>query len=355
MQVWDSLTAEQQPICQAVGELAPYRPLYVKIKLTWQCNLRCTICNVWRQDRENRLTVPVVRSLAEELVELGAQKIHLSGGEALLYPHLFEVIPLFAEAGMQVNLTSNGTLLTPETAARLAESGVRNVSISLDGATPAVHDRVRGKGGWKRTIRGMRNLRRAAKHARVKIHIRVNTVITRHNYRDLARLPEVAHHAGADRLTLIPVDDPTGRIRLNKRRLLEYNEEIAPFLADRALALGMVGGANEVYAFGREKAEVELSKAGLYARGLYQGQPCYMPWVHTTIDPKGNVFPCCTLRSERPLGNLIKEGGFKRVWEGDAYHNFRAAQRSGQRPAPCHTCDDFLEENRFLHQVVQGG
>jgi radical SAM protein with 4Fe4S-binding SPASM domain len=353
MQDWETLNAEREEIRRAVLERRPFRPLYVKIKLTWRCNLRCTVCNVWRQSRENRLTLPVVSGLAEELAELGTEKVHLSGGEALLYPPLMEAIPLFAEKRMRVNLTTNGTLLTPETAARLVESGIRNVSISLDGATPAVHDAIRGKGNWKRTLRGIRNLRRAAKHARRKPHIRINTVITRSNYRDVVGLPEIAYQAGADRLTLIPVDDPGGRVRLNKRRIREFNEEVAPFLADRALAYGMIEVVGQAYPFGREKPDLESSKAGLYARGLYGLQSCYMPWVHAMIDPKGHVYPCCTMRSGRPLGNLIKEGSFRNVWEGTAFRRFRGTQAEGRPPASCHTCDDFLEENRLLHHLAR--
>jgi radical SAM protein with 4Fe4S-binding SPASM domain len=350
----EDLATEGGQFRQAVAEGAPYCPLYVKIKLTWRCNLRCQMCNVWRQSREDRLTLPIIQSLADELASLGTRKVHLSGGEVLLRPDIFEVINAFAGRGMQVNLTTNGTLLTQEMSACLVESGIHNLSISLDGATPAIHDALRGKGNWKRTIRGIHNLRRAAKHARRKLHIRVNFVITRRNYRDLAGVPEIAHQAGADRLTLIPVDDPSGRLRLNKNRIREYNEEVAPLLAHQALAYGMIGRTEEAYPFGREKADLELSKAGLYALGLYQTRPCYMPWIHAMIDPQGKVYPCCMLRTARRLGNFIKaKKGFRAVWDGVTFRDFR--QRvlvSGQRPAPCHACDDFLEENRFLHRLV---
>ncbi|HFD40107.1 MAG TPA: radical SAM protein [Anaerolineae bacterium] len=346
------VAADPHRFAKAVRTGVPYRPIYVKIKVTWACNLRCKMCNVWRQDRQNRLTLPLLRALADELAALGTRKIHLSGGEVLLRPDIFEIVAAFANRGMQVNLTTNGTLLTPERAERLVVSGIGNVSVSLDGATPAVHDDLRGKGNWKRTLRGIHNLRRAAKHARRKVHIRINTVITRRNFRGLAQLPEIAYQAGADRLTLIPVDDPEGRLRLNKARIREYNEEIAPFLADRALAYGMIRRVGEAYPFGREKGDWELSKQGLYARGLYQAQPCYMPWLHAMIDPKGKVYPCCTMRSGPPLGNLVKAGSFGAVWEGDAFRALRRAMVAGPRPAACHTCDDFLEENRFLHQLL---
>ncbi len=349
----DHLAAERELFRGAVRDALPYHPLYVKIKLTWRCNLRCHMCNVWRQRREDALSLEILRTLAGELDSLGTRKIHLSGGEVLLRPDLFDIIATFSGHGMQVNLTTNGTLVTPEAAARLVEAEVNNVSISLDGATPAVHDALRGRGNWKRTIRGIRNLRRAGKRARHKLHIRINTVITRRNYRDLALLPEIAFQAGADRLTLIPVDDPTGRLRLNKTRIREYNEEIAPWLAHQALAYGMIGEVSQAYPFGRKKGDWELSKAGLYAQGLYASQPCYMPWLHAMIDPQGKVFPCCTMRGGRPLDNLLRKGGFSQVWQGAAFHTFRLAMVSDQPPVFCHTCDDFLQENCTLHALLQ--
>ncbi len=350
----DLHTVDPDEFRRAVRNVVPYRPLYVKIKLTWRCNLRCAMCTVWRQSSPDRLTLPLIQSLADELASLGTQKIHLSGGEVLLRPDVTEVIRAFAERGMRVNLTTNGTLLTPEMADRLVDSGINNVSISVDGATPSVHDALRGRGNWKRTMRGIHNLRRAARHAKHKLHIRINVVITRRNYRDLTRLPEVVHNVGADRLTLIPVDDATGRLRLNKRRIREYNEEIAPFLAEKALLWGMIARVEEAYPFGREKADLELAKAGLYAGRLYQAQPCYMPWLHALIDPTGVVYPCCMMRPARPLGNMIATGSFRALWEGAEFHALRSEVLDpARRPQACHSCDDFVAENRFLHHMLQ--
>lgn len=338
----------------AVSQCAPYIPLYVKIKLTWLCNLRCAMCNVWRVRKKSQLTFPVLQGVAADLAELGTRKIHLSGGEVLLLPNIIEIIDLFAGYGMQVNLTTNGTLLTQEMADRLVASGVHNISISLDGATRAGHDRLRGQDNWKRTTRGIRTLRRAAKHARRKLHIRVNTVITRHNYLDLAALPETIHQLGADRLTLIPVDDPGDQLRLNKIRINHFNAEVAPYLGEIALALGLISQVAEAYPFGTRSEEIEQSKRGNYALGFYRQQPCYVPWLHALITPRGRVYPCCMLRSSPPIGNIITDGGFREVWTGAAYGQFRRQMLlPGQQPALCLACDDFIETNKYLHELLQ--
>lgn len=350
----EDLSVDKKNFRQAVAATLPYKPLYVKIKLTWRCNLRCKMCIAWQEEAESRLTLPVLNSLAEELAEMGIRKVHFSGGEALLRRDIFAIIAGFAGLGMRVNITTNGTLLTPKTSARLIASGIRNISVSLDGASSAIHDLLRGKGTWKQTITGIRNLRAAANNAGLKSHIRINTVITKKNYLDLAGLPEMVYSAGADRLTLIPVSDPSGRYRLNKQRIREYNEKTAPRLAEKALELGLFERAEQAYPLGRKNHELEYSKKGYYALGLYEKQPCYIPWIHTLIDPRGDIYPCCVMRSGKLLGNLVDAGGFRAVWEGKKYTGLRSRMLVPEKiPPACRTCDDFSAENRYLHRIIK--
>jgi radical SAM protein with 4Fe4S-binding SPASM domain len=92
----------------------------------------------------------------------------------------------------------------------------------------------------------------------------------------------------------------------------------------------------------------------MYALGLYEKQPCYMPWMHALIDPEGNVFPCCMMRFDPPLGNVVDEGSFRPVWEGEKFGSIRSRMlNSGNLPDSCQSCDDFLRENRALHLKVK--
>jgi radical SAM protein with 4Fe4S-binding SPASM domain len=337
--------------CVAANE--PYKPLYVKIKLTWLCNLRCEMCNYWRQERDEHLSLELLRRLADELADLGCGKVHLSGGEATLRPDLPDIIEVFRARGMRVNLTTNGTLLTRELAARLVDSGLRGISVSVDSPEPRHHDRLRGKGAWKQTRKGLRNLQRAMRKGKAKLTLRLNTVITRRNYESLAALPDFARDVGAVRLTLIPVDYPNASLYMSKRSIQDYNERIAPALAEKALAYGLIDFPAQAYPFGVRKAEIEYSKLEFYARGLYESQPCYAPWTHALVTPQGRVYPCCMTRGmPRPLGDLTRDG-FRDIWAGEPYRAFRAASH---RPdlEYCQRCDDFLAANRFLHGLVTG-
>lgn len=352
----EQVAGDSQAFRACVAATEPYKPLYVKIKLTWRCNLRCVMCNYWRQEREESLSLELLQRLAGELAEMGCGKVHLSGGEPTLRPDLPDVIEAFASRGMRVNLTTNGTLLTQELAGTLVNSGLRSISVSVDSPQQCHHDRLRGKGAWKMTRKGLRNLQRARRKAqrrKVKLTLRLNSVITRRNYESLSGLPDFARDLGIDQITLIPLDDPGDHLRMSKYDIQNYNERIAPVLAGKALAYGLIGRPAEAYPFGVRKVDVEHSKQGHYALGLYEAQPCYAPWTHALITPRGRVYPCCMTRGlPVSLGDLTVDS-FGDIWRGAAYRAFRDASRSPQLEY-CRCCDDFLEENRFLHHLVAG-
>jgi radical SAM protein with 4Fe4S-binding SPASM domain len=160
-------------------------PLNVSIELTLTCNLRCRHCyNFDRDDRgpaschpggaapeEPELRLDEVLALLGDLRAAGCLFVSFTGGEVLSYPHLFEVLDRARDLNLAVQLLSNGTMLQPGIAARLA--GYRNllgVSVSVYGATAAVHDGITQiAGSWRRTWDGAERLRKLGVSVRVKL------------------------------------------------------------------------------------------------------------------------------------------------------------------------------------------
>lgn len=348
MYALDDVAIDAAAFRAAVLNGQPYQPLYVKMKLVWTCNLRCGMCNHWRWPDEPPLELARLTNIVDELAELGCRKIHLSGGEPTLYPRLDVLIAHMSQRGLRVTMTSNGTLITRDRARALAGAGLRGVNISLDSPDPRLHDRIRGlKGSWKRAVKGFRQLRRRLK----KGNLRINTVVGRLNYASLIDLPDMAAELGADAINLIPLDDHTGELqRLNKVQIKDYNQRIAPIIADKGLALGLIQTVEQAYPFGLKSRQIELTKNGLYARGYYERHTCFAPWTHALIDHLGRVRVCCMLREGPILGDLRRQS-FAEIWAGAGY----AALRSSQTLplfSTCRRCDDFLDENRRLAEIV---
>jgi cyclic pyranopterin phosphate synthase len=119
------------------------RPLRdLRISVTDRCNFRCTYCmpkEVFGRDfqflkRAELLTFEEIARLSQIFVQLGVQKIRLTGGEPLVRRNVEALVALLAPiAGLtDLTLTTNGSLLTVEKARALKDAGLRRITISLD-------------------------------------------------------------------------------------------------------------------------------------------------------------------------------------------------------------------------------
>jgi MoaA/NifB/PqqE/SkfB family radical SAM enzyme len=336
---------------EAVLNARPFRPLYAKIKLIYGCNLKCEMCNHWRETRGLALKTEKFMEVVTELAELGCRKIHFSGGEPMLRADVPELVAHAFQKGLRVTMTSNGTLIDKVKAKALVEAGLRGINISIDSPIRKVHEKIRGvPSSWKQTARAVGYFRKYARKG--KLTIRINTVVSRENFDSLETLPDAAHELGADGINLIPVDDHCGEhLSLRKKDIAWFNENAAPRIAERALELGLIVSDEDAYPFGQDPDQVRLARAGRYALGFYKKNPCYAPWTHTLIDHAGFVYVCCMTREQlSPLGDL-KKNSFKEIWEGRAYQRVRLQMHPPALPM-CQRCDDFIVENKKIWETI---
>lgn len=348
------MAAEAARFREAYARGDGFRPLYVKIKLLYGCNLRCQMCNHWRDARPRQLSTERLFGLLDELGSMGCRKVHFTGGEPALRPDLEDLVAHASAAGIRPTLTSNGTLFTRARARRILEAGLRGINVSLDSPMAAVHDEVRGvPGSFRAALEGLKNLRKESRHG--KLAVAINTVITRINFRSLRDLPALALRVGARAVRLLPVDDHTGAaLRLSPDEIREYNETVAPALVARGMRAGIFREESEAFVFGRTADEIARAARGEYALGYYAEKPCFAPFTHALVDHEGRVFVCCMARGEPLLGH-VGEQAFEGIWIGDPFKNVRAAMKTPARLPPCHRCDDFLDENRRLSAILEGG
>ncbi len=351
MYALDDLASDLPAFRRAVAARQAYKPLYVKIKLFFGCNLKCEMCNHWRTTREPPLPIQRFKETLDELAALGCRKVHFSGGEPLLRPQTPDLVEHADTLGLRATLTTNGTLLTKEMARRLVQGGLRGVNVSIDSPVRKVHDQVRGvDGAWKAACRAVEYFRRYAHKG--KLTLRINTVVSRLNYLSLAGLPDLAHELGAEAINLIGIDDHCGEhLSLHRRHIAEYNARIAPYIATQALELGLIQHEDEAYPYGREAQHIGRARRGEYAFGWYERHPCFAPWTHSLVDFNGLVYVCCMTREQiEPLGDL-KQHSFEEIWNSAAYRHIRE-QMFPPQLAPCRRCDDFLAQNKKLFQML---
>ena len=173
------------------------RPMLVFWETTRACQLACRHCraSATAQALPGELTNREGRQLIDQVAAFGRPHpiLVLTGGDCLLRPDLFELVNHAVSLGIPVALSPSVTpLLTPQMVTRIAGSGVKAVSISLDGARAATHDAVRGiPGHFDATVQAITDLATAG------LTVQVNTTVMRTNVDELAELAALLPQAGA--------------------------------------------------------------------------------------------------------------------------------------------------------------
>jgi SynChlorMet cassette radical SAM/SPASM protein ScmF len=132
--------------------------------LTKGCNLACRHC--WlapkfdpHGDKQPVLPLELFKQAIEEAMPLGLSGVKLTGGEPLLHPNLLDMLRFLKQKRLKLTLETNGLLYTQEIAAEISKLDEPFVSISLDGADAATHDKIRGvKGAFSKATAAVRNL-----------------------------------------------------------------------------------------------------------------------------------------------------------------------------------------------------
>jgi len=136
----------------------------VAVELTAHCNQQCAYCyNAWRADKprpdapeDGTRQVARVQKLLEAL-DVG--HLTLTGGEPLSRPQVWELLDLAADRGIGAQIISNGSLVTPAVAKRLAGHDLRCVQVTLNGPTASLHGaHAGGEAFFEATLRGIRTL-----------------------------------------------------------------------------------------------------------------------------------------------------------------------------------------------------
>ncbi|MGD8208252.1 MAG: 12,18-didecarboxysiroheme deacetylase [Desulfobacterales bacterium] len=134
------------------------RPVVVW-NVTRRCNLKCVHCYAHAKNTsfDNELSTDQGKKLIDDLAEFGSPVMLFSGGEPLVRKDLPQLAAYAVEKGMRAVISTNGTLITPDTARNLKKIGLSYVGISLDGMEE-INDRFRGvSGAFKSALEGIKN------------------------------------------------------------------------------------------------------------------------------------------------------------------------------------------------------
>jgi mycofactocin biosynthetic radical S-adenosylmethionine protein MftC len=288
-------------------------PICLTWELTYACNLACVHClsSSGRRD-PNELTTQQCEAVIDELQRMKVFYVNIGGGEPTVRPDFWHLLDYAVAHQVGVKFSTNGVKIGKEEAARIAATDYVDVQISLDGATAGVNDAVRGAGSYATAVRALENLAEAGfKDAKISV------VVTRHNVSQLDEFKALADRFGATlRLTRLR---PSGRGA-------DVWDELHPTAAQQRVLYDWLVLAGEGVLTG--DSFFHLAGFGEPLPGL---NLCGAGRVVCLIDPVGDVYACpFAIHSEFLAGNLLRDGGFDKVWRhSPLFEDLRRPQTGG--------------------------
>lgn len=296
-------------------------------ELTTACNERCFHCGSnCDVPQPGELTTGEYRSILDQIKEdFDPSKVYLciTGGEPLLRKDFFEIMNYAKDLGFRWGMTSNATLITKEVAHKLAEAGMRTISVSIDGL-PETHDRLRGyKRGYELAMQGVQNLIDEGAFSSVQI----TTVFNHENLKELDELFEIMKGIDIDSWRVINLE-PIGRALTRPELMCTPDDlrKIFDFIKQaRRNGYPVMYGCSHYLGLPYE-AEVRdwywLCNAGVYT---------------ASIMSNGDIGACLDIeRNPRVIQGNIRKERFKDVWE-NRFEIFR--RDKSQDCGKCRECD----------------
>jgi len=287
----------------------------LSVRVADRCNHSCEHC-YQVQGLKGELSFDELLGVFRSFRDAGGFVLSLTGGESTLRSDLPELVEAARDVGLVVELYTNGYLVTPELARRLAAGGVWMTHVSVYSDVAAEHDAVtRVEGSWERTIGGIRELRR------VGVQVLLKHVSTRYSTATADRMMHLATDLGCS---------------------LNLGDHIAAGEAGTHAPLRARPAAEQVAALQDGDHLDTCSPAG--KRGSLAAAPCGAGAAGLSVRSDGVVTPCTMLsidigdaRDARGLGAVVEESevaGFFRRLSWQDIHGCRDCDLR----ALCHRC-----------------
>jgi radical SAM protein with 4Fe4S-binding SPASM domain len=273
-------------------------PTEILIEVTSFCNLACPMCGRGSKTTPNvYMDIDLFKRVIDQ-VKPYAEMIALSGGvgEPLAHPKIGEMIGYCRDAGLNVMLSTNATLLNEKKAAALLDNGLSMLILSLDGATKETHEQIRIGSNFEKTMKYVEDF--LAEKTRRGVNYPTTIM----------------------QMIYMPI---------NEREAQDFHRKWS----------GMPG-VNSV----RIKKLLSIEGAAMAddaGHPEYDGLSCFYPWRQFALAADGSVGLCCRDHNfNHPLHN-VKTSTVEEIWNSEPFQEARRLLASGQKSeiSLCNNCE----------------
>ena len=273
-------------------------PLKVHLQITNECLLKCRHCSQEsRNPFDNELTFKEICLFIDQLANMGTQELSIGGGEPFLREDLVNIVSYANQKGLSVSLSTSGLFVSRATAKKLSEAGLKQIRISFDGASEKSYDYFRGKGTYRRAIRGIKTLREL-----FDCPIILHSVIMKPNLGELLSLFKAVQKLEANTWSIdymLPVGlaEPLTQFALQESDAFLIARSVKRFSEDSSLKIIMPRFPYKAPKF-----------------GVYIGFGCTGAHVYCFVNASGDVKACSFMPNTYIAGNIRETKSFREIW-----------------------------------------
>jgi radical SAM protein with 4Fe4S-binding SPASM domain len=308
-----------------------------------RCNCRCLMCDIWRTTTRSEIPAHTVARYLNEWRALGVKRVVLSGGEALMHSHLWELCNHLKQASIGITLLSTGLLLKRQ--AKAIVEYCDDIVVSLDGSK-STHDAIRNvPRAYERLAQGVAAVWAAAAARSSRISVSGRCTVQKQNYPELRAIVRAAHELHLSRISFLSADVSTDAFNRpsgwddDTIAKVALTDADLPLLAIELDRLEQECGEDFARGFIAEspaklRRRLYQYSAALLGHGDFHPNLCNAPWVSAVIEADGTVRPCFF---QPPIGNVYRAQNFQAILNSPAAVRWRAGLDT-QRDAICKRC-----------------
>jgi MoaA/NifB/PqqE/SkfB family radical SAM enzyme len=352
------------------GLVGPGRPINLTFSVTNVCQSRCKTCSIWElykenpQKRKEELTLDEIEKIFRSMGHIYV--FNVSGGEPFLRSDITEIIAAacrYLSPGV-VHIPTNAIakeLIESRTIAILEvlKNNCPHTQLTIKPSLDHIeskHDEIRGvPGNFTRVLDVFHRLKEIQSDYS-NFHVELGTVISRWNVDDVAEIAQYVTNLG--------VDSYRNEIAEQRSEMFNTQNDITPDPEQYEKAIDLfVRQIRENMAnrnlFQRITNAFRLVYYSLAIRILKENRqviPCYAGISNVHMTPYGDIWACCTLGYDKPMGNLRDYNyDFQMLWNSAEAKKVRTYVGQGRCNCPManQTYSNILMHGPSLFRVVR--
>lgn len=295
----------------------------VIIEPTNVCNLRCPLCPTSKMKRQKGfLSLENFKKIIESIPGLKSISMNFSG-EPLLNKNIFKMVKYAEQKGIRTLISTN-TVFLDKFKNEALDSGLSSLIVCLDGATKETHERYRVGSDFESVKNNIKDFCQEKKKRKLKKpQVTLQFLVLKQNEGEIPKMIELAKELGVDNLDLKTLS--LGSF-VDSAKKLELTKEFLP----------------------SDKFSRYILRDG---KLFIKSRPKLCQWLRQSVILwNGDVTLCCyDFEGALTIGNIFKDGGFKKIWKSKKYRQYRKKIMNKELNLckNCNLTSEYAETVRF--------